>query len=97
MAPRTLDLDLILYGEEIIDEDGLSVPHPRFREREFVLGPLAEIAPDMIDPVTRQRSLELLTGEKIRRIDKNLDSCFCCRYSYRSATIGSSAAAFRAG
>lgn len=53
MAPRTLDLDLILYGEEVIEEDGLSVPHPRFREREFVLGPLAEIAPEMIDPVTK--------------------------------------------
>ncbi|HUP39221.1 MAG TPA: 2-amino-4-hydroxy-6-hydroxymethyldihydropteridine diphosphokinase [Vicinamibacterales bacterium] len=52
MAPRTLDLDLILYGDAMIDEDGLSVPHPRFRERAFVLRPLVEIAPDMIDPVT---------------------------------------------
>ena len=51
-APRTLDLDLILYGDEVIREDGLSVPHPRFREREFVLRPLAEIAPEMLDPVT---------------------------------------------
>ena len=60
MAPRTLDLDLILYGEEIIEEDGVSVPHPRFRERDFVLRPLAAIAPDMIDPVTRQTIAELL-------------------------------------
>ncbi len=52
MAPRTLDLDLILYGDATIDEDGLTVPHPRFRERAFVLRPLAEIAPDMIDPLT---------------------------------------------
>ena len=52
MAPRTLDLDLILYGDVIVKEDGLTVPHPRFREREFVLDPLAEIAPDMVDPVT---------------------------------------------
>jgi 2-amino-4-hydroxy-6-hydroxymethyldihydropteridine diphosphokinase len=52
MAPRTLDLDLILYGDATIDEDGLTVPHPRFRERAFVLRPLVEIAPDMIDPVT---------------------------------------------
>lgn len=59
MAPRTLDLDLILYGDDIIDEDGLRVPHPRFREREFVLVPLAEIAPDMIDPVTGKRISEL--------------------------------------
>jgi 2-amino-4-hydroxy-6-hydroxymethyldihydropteridine diphosphokinase len=60
MAPRTLDLDLILYGEEIIQEYGLTVPHPRFRERGFVLGPLAEIAPEMIDPTTRQTISELL-------------------------------------
>jgi 2-amino-4-hydroxy-6-hydroxymethyldihydropteridine diphosphokinase len=53
-APRTLDLDLILYGDAVIQEDGLSVPHPRFRERAFVLQPLAEIAPDMRDPITAQ-------------------------------------------
>ena len=52
LAPRTLDLDLILYGSEIIDEAGLAVPHPRFRERSFVLRPLAEIAPELVDPVT---------------------------------------------
>ena len=52
MAPRTLDLDLILYGDAVIREPGLQVPHPRFRERLFVLEPLAEIAPDWIDPET---------------------------------------------
>jgi 2-amino-4-hydroxy-6-hydroxymethyldihydropteridine diphosphokinase len=51
-APRTLDLDLILYGDAIIDEPGLQVPHPRFRERAFVLRPLEEIARDWIDPGT---------------------------------------------
>ena len=51
-APRTLDLDLILFGGEVIDQPGLQVPHPRFRERLFVLEPLAEIAGDWIDPVT---------------------------------------------
>jgi 2-amino-4-hydroxy-6-hydroxymethyldihydropteridine diphosphokinase len=51
-APRTLDLDLILYGSAVIDEPGLRVPHPRFRDRGFVLEPLASIAPDMIDPET---------------------------------------------
>ena len=52
MAPRTLDLDLILFGDKKIEEPGLLVPHPRFRERRFVLEPLAEVAPDWIDPVT---------------------------------------------
>jgi len=59
-APRTLDLDLILFGEDVIDEPGLVVPHPRFRERLFVLRPLAAISPDMIDPVTGLTVRELL-------------------------------------
>lgn len=59
-AARTLDLDLILYGDSVIDEPGLVVPHPRFRERRFVLEPLAEIAPDLVDPVTGQAVSALL-------------------------------------
>src|SRR5438128_5856617 len=51
-AARTLDLDLVLFGDAVLHEPGLLVPHPRFRERRFVLEPLAQIAPDMIDPVT---------------------------------------------
>ena len=44
-GPRTIDLDLLLYGEETVDEPGLVVPHPRLLEREFALRPLAELAP----------------------------------------------------
>ena len=51
-AARTLDLDLILYGDRIVREPGLEVPHPRFRERRFVLAPLVEIAGDWLDPVS---------------------------------------------
>ena len=61
-AARTLDLDLILYGDRIIDSTELQVPHPRFREREFVLGPLKDIAPDLRDPVTGQTVRELWEG-----------------------------------
>lgn len=46
-GPRTLDLDLLLYGDETIDEPGLTVPHPRLRERSFVLEPLAELDPQL--------------------------------------------------
>jgi 2-amino-4-hydroxy-6-hydroxymethyldihydropteridine diphosphokinase len=49
-APRTLDLDLLLYGTLVLDEDGLILPHPRMHERAFVLLPLAEIAPDASVP-----------------------------------------------
>ena len=59
-SARTLDLDLILYGDTIIDETGVLVPHPRFRDRAFVLQPLAEIAPDWIDPQTGLSIAELL-------------------------------------
>jgi len=59
-APRTLDLDLILYGDAVIEQPGLTVPHPRFRERRFVLEPLAEIAPALRDPVTAKTVTELL-------------------------------------
>jgi 2-amino-4-hydroxy-6-hydroxymethyldihydropteridine diphosphokinase len=59
-APRTLDLDLILYGDAIINEPGLVVPHPRFRERRFVLAPLAELAAEWVDPVTRLTVATLL-------------------------------------
>lgn len=61
-APRTLDLDLILFGGHVIDEPGLAVPHPRFRERRFVLEPLAEVAPDLRDPVTGKTVAELLAA-----------------------------------
>jgi 2-amino-4-hydroxy-6-hydroxymethyldihydropteridine diphosphokinase len=66
-APRTLDLDLVLLGDQIVDEPGLQVPHPRFRDRFFVLGPLAEIAPDIRDPVTGLRIGELLRNLLRRR------------------------------
>lgn len=59
-APRTVDLDLLLYDDAVIDEAGLILPHPRFRERRFVLAPLAEVAPEWIDPVTGKSVTTLL-------------------------------------
>jgi 2-amino-4-hydroxy-6-hydroxymethyldihydropteridine diphosphokinase len=60
-APRTLDLDLILFGDLVSEDAGLTIPHPRFRERRFVLEPLMELAPELVDPVTRLTVRELLT------------------------------------
>ena len=49
-GPRTLDLDIIVYGDRVIDEPGLKVPHPRAKEREFVMVPLKEVWPDVVIP-----------------------------------------------
>ncbi len=56
---RTLDLDLLLYGDLVLDQEGLRVPHPRLHERAFVLAPLAEIAPEAVHPVLRQTAASL--------------------------------------
>ncbi|KOP23162.1 2-amino-4-hydroxy-6-hydroxymethyldihydropteridine pyrophosphokinase [Hapalosiphon sp. MRB220] len=58
-GPRTLDLDLLLYDDLILDTPKLQIPHPRMRERAFVLVPLAEIAPNWVDPVSGRSILEL--------------------------------------
>jgi 2-amino-4-hydroxy-6-hydroxymethyldihydropteridine diphosphokinase len=59
-AARTLDLDLIFYGDQVIRTEDLEVPHPRFRTRRFVLEPLATLAPDWRDPVSGRTVGELL-------------------------------------
>jgi 2-amino-4-hydroxy-6-hydroxymethyldihydropteridine diphosphokinase len=68
-APRTVDLDLILYGNAVITTPRLTVPHPRFRERAFVLQPLAEIAGDWLDPMTGRSISDLL--EQLARSGHN--------------------------
>jgi 2-amino-4-hydroxy-6-hydroxymethyldihydropteridine diphosphokinase len=59
-APRTLDLDLILVGSVVMNTPRLVLPHPRFQDRLFVLEPLAEVAPGMVDPITGSTVAELL-------------------------------------
>jgi len=68
-APRTLDLDLLLYGDAVIESPGLTVPHPRLHERAFVLRPLADLAPDLLVP-GRGAVRTLLAGVTDQRIDK---------------------------
>lgn len=66
-APRTLDLDLLIHGNTLCDEPGLTLPHPRMHERAFVLAPLVEIAPDIIIP-GRTKAAELLANCRDQRI-----------------------------
>ena len=69
-APRTLDLDIALYGDEIVEEESLKIPHPRMHERAFVLVPLAEIAPELV--ITGQgpiaKLLERCNDPSLKRI-----------------------------
>jgi 2-amino-4-hydroxy-6-hydroxymethyldihydropteridine diphosphokinase len=68
-APRSLDLDLLLYGERTVSEQNLAVPHPRMHERAFVLAPLAEIAPDIAVP-GRGRAADLLAAGADQKVEK---------------------------
>jgi 2-amino-4-hydroxy-6-hydroxymethyldihydropteridine diphosphokinase len=68
-APRTLDLDLLLHGQTLIDSPELTLPHPRAHERAFVLQPLAELAPDLIIP-GRGKACELLAAVADQSIER---------------------------
>ena len=63
-GPRVIDLDLLLYGEDIIRESDLEVPHPQMHLRRFVLVPLAELDPDVIHPILANTASQMLSGLK---------------------------------
>jgi 2-amino-4-hydroxy-6-hydroxymethyldihydropteridine diphosphokinase len=62
--PRPIDIDILLYDEEVIETPELVIPHPRMAKRAFVLVPLAEIAPDLVHPVSGQTMKEMLQAVK---------------------------------
>jgi 2-amino-4-hydroxy-6-hydroxymethyldihydropteridine diphosphokinase len=68
-APRIIDIDILAYDELVLNTDALEIPHPRLRERSFVLYPLAEIAPDFRHPVTRETVNALAAQPGLTRAD----------------------------
>jgi 2-amino-4-hydroxy-6-hydroxymethyldihydropteridine diphosphokinase len=61
-GPRTMDIDILFFGDRTVADEGLNIPHPRLHQRRFVLAPLAEIAPELLHPVLRQTITELLAA-----------------------------------
>jgi 2-amino-4-hydroxy-6-hydroxymethyldihydropteridine diphosphokinase len=72
-GPRLIDLDILLYGDDVVEERGLKIPHPAMQDRRFVLEPLVEIAPDVIHPrlkkTARKMLAELPSGQVVRRLE----------------------------
>ena len=72
-GPRSIDIDIVLFGDDVVEERGLKIPHPAMHQRRFVLEPLAEIAPEALHPQLRKTARELLAalpaGQVVRRLD----------------------------
>jgi len=71
-GPRTIDIDILFYGNFVVETPELKIPHPRFAERRFVLAPMVELAPNLRDPVSRRTMRELLpatAGQAVRKVE----------------------------
>ena len=74
-GPRSIDVDILLFGNTIVSTTRLEIPHPRFRARRFVLAPLADLVPGLRDPVTKKTVsalLDELQGQTVRRIEDSI-------------------------
>ena len=69
-GPRSIDIDILLYGDVIVSTPGLEIPHPRLPDRRFVLEPLAELAPQLRHPRTRQTVMEMLAQVRHQKVQK---------------------------
>ena len=69
-GPRTLDIDIVLFGNSVIEMPRLQVPHPRMQDRRFVLEPLAELAPELSHPLTRRSIREMLAATAAQKVSR---------------------------
>lgn len=76
-APREIDLDIIFYGSIVLQQANLNIPHKAFRQREFVLTPLAQIAPDFKDPVTQKTVKQLLEQLMSKKAESTVKQFNC--------------------
>lgn len=71
-GPRTIDIDILMYGEAVADELGLQIPHPAMHQRRFVLAPMVEIAPNVVHPLLKKTVREILrelpAGQSVHRL-----------------------------
>ncbi len=93
-GPRTLDLDILLYGDRVIQEQELTVPHPRLHLRRFVLEPLVEIEPKLVHPLLKQTVQTLLAQltdkHQVRRLDPQPNTRYGSRPACSDRTVTSS-------
>ena len=73
-GPRTIDIDILLYGNLVMKTEELEIPHPRYRERRFTLAPLAELNPGLRDPVSHQTMAQMLAGLTGQSVRKKADA-----------------------
>ncbi len=75
-GPRSIDIDILLYGQDVVEERGLKIPHPAMQERRFVLEPLAEIAPEAVHPTLKKTVRELFAalpaGQAVCRLESGI-------------------------
>ena len=74
-GPRTIDIDILFYGNFVVETPELKIPHPRFAERRFVLAPMVELAPELRDPVSHRTMRELLpatAGQGLRKVESRV-------------------------